>query len=212
MGKFLDKISIASFNAVATAKGYRFKKVDSDEEYDEASAIYNEEAFSFPEHLEADIQRFKAGTLNFIAYHKNDPVGMVRMANPKVINRAYEHYGVDKEGNHHEIQSLVVSKDYRDGAQFVMLGLVKELYVYSVKNSIQTWSACGKRDIYLTMRKYCKDMRVVDVDFKNIDHPVTRYLYANNIVETYFIMNVAAFAPWTILKKCVKKLRKRRRE
>ena len=110
-----------------------------------------------------------------------------------------------------KFKSLVVSKNFRDGAQFVMLGLVKKLYTYSIANSILTWSACGKRSVYLTMRQYCKNIEVVNVDFKNINHPVTQYLYANNIVETYFIMNVAEFKPSRIFKKLLRRLLKKKK-
>ena len=204
-----DKLALVLFSIVAAKKGYRFTKVRTEKEYNDANDLYNGQAFSFPEHLREDVQKYKAGTLNFVAYYKDIPVGMVRLANPKVINRAYEHYGVDLEGAHHEIQSLVVKKEYRDGAQFVMLGLVKELYVYSVANSIHTWSGCGVKNVYLTMRRYCKKIEIIDVDFKSIDHPVTQYLHANNIVETYFTMEVDGFSPWQILKKCIKKLVKK---
>lgn len=202
-------IAIYLFDAIAFIKGYRFVKVRTKQQYEDMDKVYNEEGFSFPEHLQADIQKYKAGALNFIAYHKGIPAGTIRLASPKIVNRAYDHYGVDKEGKHHEIQSLVVSKDFRDGAQFVMLGLVKKIYTYSIANSIPTWSACGKRSLYLTMRKYCKKMEVIDVDFKKINHPVTQFLYANNIVETYFIMEVSGFKPDEILKKLVKKLLKK---
>lgn len=204
MEAIFNKLSLIAFDLVAWMKGYSFKKTGIDEK--DANVIYDEEGFSFPEELTEDIQRFKAGTLNYIAYYKGEPAGLVRMADPKVINRAWEHYGIDKEGRHHEIQSLVVRKQFRNGAQFVMLGLVKKIYTYSVANGIKTWSACGRRNVYLTMRRYCKDIEEIDVDFKGIDHPVTRYLVANNIVETYFVMGVGAFAPYLIFKKCVRKI------
>jgi len=208
MASLTDTLSFAAFNAIAFFRGYTFKEVVTEQERADFDMIYNEEGFSFPEELMADIQRFKAGTLNYIAYKKGVPAGLVRMANPKVINRAYEHYGVDKEGKHPEIQSLVVRKQFRDGTQFVMLGLVKKIYTYSLAHGITTWSACGKRNMYMTMRRYCKDIEVIDVDFKSVDHPVTRFLCANDIIETYFVMQVAAFAPGKIFKKLAKKVLK----
>ena len=205
MKKTIDKFALLLFDFIAAIKGYRFVKVATEKEFNEANDIYNEEGFSFPEDLEDDVKKYKAGTINFIAYYRNEPVGMVRLADPRIINRAWEHYGVDKDGLHHEIQSLVVRKEYRDGPQFVMLGLVKKLYVYSIGQSIRSWSACGKTNVYMTMRRYCKKTAVIDIDFKSINHPVTQYLYANNIVETYFTMEVASFVPWEILKKYIKK-------
>lgn len=211
MKQILNKLPIAAFDIIANLRGYRFTIVTTEKEYADANRVFDAEGFSFPPHLDEDVQRFKKGTVNFVAYYRGTPVGMVRLANPKIINRAYEHYGVDREAAHHEIQSLIVRKEYRDGAQFVMLGLIKELYVYSVARGIDSWSACGKRNVYMTMRKYCKGINVIDIDFKNITHPVTQYLYAHNMVETYFIMDVNAFAPWQIFKKCVKKLLKSKR-
>src|ERR1043165_9356048 len=139
MQKMADKLAIRLFDVLAAAKGYRFELVDTVAASKDIAVIYDEEGFSFPEELEEDVRKYKAGTLNFIAYYKNIPVGTVRLADPRVVNRAWDHYGVDKEGQHHEIQSLVVRNGYRDGAQFVMLGLVKKLYVYSLANGIKSW-------------------------------------------------------------------------
>lgn len=209
MDYILNKLALFLFDIVGSQKGYRFKKASTDTELDAANRIYEEQAFSFPTHLEAEIQKYKAGTVNFVAYYNNAPVGMVRLANPKVINRAYELYGLDIAGEHYEIQSLVVKQGHRDGAQFVMLGLVKELYVYSIANSILSWSGCGVKGVYLTIRRYCKKSEVIDVDFKKINNPITQYLYANSIVETYFTMEVASFEPWQIFKKFIKKSAKK---
>lgn len=206
MKTLLDGIAMLVFDMMAWSKGYTFKEVTTPQENDDATTVFASEAFSFPPHLDSDVQRFKKGAVNFIAYHKGLPVGTVRLQNPKIINRAWEHYGVDKNGDHHEIQSLIVKKEFRDGSQFVMLGLVKCLYAYSLANSITTWSACGQKSLYMTMRRYCKNIKVIDIDFQSTLHPVTKYLYQHGKVETYFIMDVKAFAPLQILKKVAKKL------
>jgi hypothetical protein len=208
MKNILNKIALLLFDCIALKKGYRFRKVVTEQQQMEANSIYGE-GFSFPAHLEDDIKKYKAGTLNFIAYYKSTPVGTIRLADPKVINRTYEHLGIDKDGEHNEIQSLIVKKEFREGAQFVMLGLVKKVYAYSVRNAICTWSACCKHTVYLTMRRYCKNTQVVPVDFQAINHPVTQHLYANKIIETYFTMEVASFVPWDIFRRFVrKKIRK----
>jgi hypothetical protein len=204
-----NKLALLVYDTIALSKGYRFVKATTKKEHEDAGVIYSEDGFTFPESLKHDIQKYKAGTVSFIAYYKNTPVGVVRLADPNVINRPYELYGVDHEGKHYEIQSLTVRKGYRDGAQFVLLGMVKKLYAYSISKGISSWSACGTNTIYLSMRRYCKKTEVTEIDFKSISHPLTSYLYAHNIIETYFTMDVSAFAPWLILKKCVKKIVKK---
>lgn len=200
----MDKLALRIFDLITEVKGFSFQKVSSAREINDANAVYNEEAFSFPEELRETISGYKKGTIYFVAYHYDKPVGMVRLADPQVVNRPYELYGVDVEGEHYEIQSLVVKKGYREGTQFVMLGLFRAMYGYSVKHGIYSWSSCGARSVYLTVRRFCKKIEVEDVDFGAINHPVTQYLFANNIIETYFTMEVAAFEPWLILKKFVK--------
>jgi hypothetical protein len=209
MKYLLNKFSLTSFNLIALKQGYRFIKVSSPKEIEDAYKVYSEEAFSFPEELKDKVAAYKTGTINFVAYYKNTPVGMVRLANPGVINRPYELYGVDAEGAHYEIQSLVVRKDFREGTQFVMLGLFKVMYCYSIKHNITSWSSCGARNVYLTMRRLCKKIYVEQIDFAAINNPVTKYLLAHNIIETYFTMEVAAFEPWSIMKRFVKQLVKK---
>jgi|GEM_PF-2855627 len=200
----LDRAAVTVFDLVSEVKGFTFKKVSSRKEIEDACAVYSEEAFSFPEELQESISVYKKGTINFVAYYNNTPVGMVRLADPAVINRPYELYGVDVAGEHYEIQSLVVKKDFREGTQFVMLGLFRAMYGYSVKYGIYSWSSCGARNVYLTVRRFCRKITEEEVDFGAINHPVTQYLFANNIIETYFTMEVAAFEPWRIMKKFVK--------
>ena len=85
----LNRLVIYLYDLLATAKGYRFVKVQTKEQYEDVDKIYAMEGFSFPEHLQEDLKKYKEGTLNFIAYYKRIPIGTVRMANPKVVNRTY---------------------------------------------------------------------------------------------------------------------------
>jgi hypothetical protein len=212
MKNILDKLALLLFDCIAFAKGYRFRRVVSHEQQKEADVIYDDDGYSFPDYIKSKIQKYKVGTTYFIAYHKDTPVGTVGISNPEVINRAYEHLLVDKNGEHHEIQSLSVKRKYRDGAQFVMLGLLRKVYGYSVDSGIKTWSACGNQAVYLTMRRYCKDIQVIPIDFNavnTLDNPVTRHLLTHKIIETCFIMPVTTFSPWDILRGFLrKKIRK----
>jgi len=212
--KAIDKLSIAIFGLIIFLRGYRLTVAHSPRELADAHKLFDEDGIRFPAEIEDDLTRFSNGAVNIVAYYRNEPVGMVRIANPKIANRAYAHLGMDKEGAHHEIQGLIVKKEHRDGAQFVMLGLVRKLYTYSVANKIRTWNACGKRELYLTIRRYCKKTEVIEVDFKSIQHPVTRYLYTHGKLETYFIMDLLGFSPSLILmnflKKHIKSLRRER--
>jgi hypothetical protein len=207
--KIQDVLSMCLFDLIAGVKGYTFKRVTSEQAHSDIDKVYADEGFSFPETLQEKVRSYKTGTVNFIAYYKNIPVGTVRLADPKIINRPYELYRVDVAGEHYEIQSLLVRKDYRDGSQFVMLGLFKAMYAYSVSHNISSWSSCGARNVYLTMRRLCKKIEIEQVDFKSIDNPLTQYLYQNNIIDTYFTMEVASFEPWNILRKFVKQLVKK---
>lgn len=200
-----DKLAIGIFDAITVLKGYSFKKAETQEEGEQAAKIYDDQAFTFPEHLQEENNSFKVAAVNFVAYYKGIPVGMVRLGNPKVANRTYAHFGVDKDGGCHEIQGLVVKKEYRDGSQFVMLGLVKAAYQYSIKNKINYWSAGGKQGLYLSMRQYCKKIEVVRVDYKNLSNPIARFLVDNNFVDTFFIMDLSDFKPWKICKRFIKK-------
>src|SRR4051812_11835947 len=74
MESLFNFFALLAFNIIAKVKGYTFKKVTTDNR--DAQLIYDEEGFSFPAELEVDIQRFKAGTLNFVAYHKGVPAGL----------------------------------------------------------------------------------------------------------------------------------------
>jgi len=201
MEKLLNKIALKTFDIIAAKRGFTFKQVETAEEMADINHLYAEEGFSFPDELKPKVIKYKKSTINFIAYHNKMAVGMVRLSDPNVINRPYELYGVDEAGKHYEIQSLVVKKKFRDGTQFVMLGLFKEMYEYSRRNSILYWNSCGARNVYMTMRRYCKEIQQIDIDFDSIRNPLTQFLFTKKIIETYFTMEVDSFEPWKILKK-----------
>lgn len=204
-----DNFAIAIFDAIATLKGYSFKLARTETEIQQATNIYNEQAITFPEHLLEENESFKIAAINFVAYYKGTPVGMVSLGNPKIKNRTYAHFGVDEKGECFEIQGLVVKKEHRDGSQFVMLGLVKTAYQYSMKNGIHYWIAGSTQSLYLTMRQYCKKIEVIAVDYKKLTNPVALFLAENNYVNTFFIMDLTDFKPWKILKRFIKKRMKK---
>lgn len=205
MKLFLNKLALSTFYLVAQKKGYSFSQVRSPYDYKQAEDFYDTEGLSFPASLSVKVHNYKAGSIYFIAYQHSKPVGVVRLGNPKVVNRPYELYGVDKEGVHHEIQSLIVNKEQNNEAQFVMLGLLREMYIYSLKNNIKSWSCCSPRSMYLTMSRYSDTIETTEIDFSKIDTPLTQFLYNNKIIETYFTLDVSSFSPWVILIKFIKR-------
>lgn len=209
MKRLLNKVAITIFTWATRAKGYSFRQVNSVKEYEDANNIFDEEGYELPEMFMKEMDMYKKDTIKFIAYYKNEPIGTVGLANPRIVNRPYELHGVDEEGTHFEIQSLVVRKEYRDGSQLVMLGLFKEMYRFSVKNQISSWISFGMRNLYLTIRRYNKEIRLVDICEENNKQPLTMYLYDNKIFDTCFTLEVASFAPWNIFKMFVKQRAKK---
>jgi hypothetical protein len=130
---------------------------------------------------------------------------MVGLSDPKVTNRPFDLHGIDEKGEHYEIQSLVVSKNHRDCSQLVLLGLFKEIYIYSLKNSVKSWISLGMKHLYLTLRKYNKNIYTIRMNESYCKQPVAEYLYRNNVFDTCSIMNVEDFEPWKIFTKFLKK-------
>jgi hypothetical protein len=204
MTTFINHIVIKVFNLIAFLKGFRFKEVTTDKELKDFELAYNEDGFHLPGELHEMNQVYKTGSISFIAYYKGQPVGTARLGNPKVKNRPFELFGLDKEGEHFEIQNLMVKREFRDGAHFVMLGLFKTMYVYSIKNSVASWISGSTRSVYQTMRRYNKEIKILEKKCQHIDHPLTNYVYANNIVDFYYSMNVTDFSPASIFKKFIR--------
>lgn len=207
-----NKLALLLFDTIATSKGFCFREVRNETQQGDIDNMYAEEGFTFPDELSDKVRSYKVAGVNFIAYYSGEPVGMVRLADPGVINRPYELYGVDVQGEHFEIQSLLVKRNYREATQFVMLGLFRKMYGYSVKHGVTSWSSCGLRSVYLTMKRFCKKIEVEEVDFANIQHPLTQYLYTHNIIDTYFTMEVTDLEPWDILKRCIRLMLKKMRQ
>jgi hypothetical protein len=197
----LDRLALSLFDLLARSKGFRFVEVKTPQQHDDFYALQHDDGFSFPVEIENAIAKYKAGGVRFVAYCRDRPVGTIRLADPVIANRPLELYGVDPEGESFEIQSLVVAKSFRDGSQFVMLGLFRAMYGYSRRHGIHSWISCSTRNVYLTMRRYSREIRLLPIDFERHPNRVTRYLYNHGIFDTCYTMPVASFAPWPIWKK-----------
>jgi len=210
MRQIFDRAALLFFSSFTRMKGYRFSKVETNNQHADADKIYNEGGFKFPDILQKEVDFYKKNTLRFIAYYNNMPVGTVSLANPRIVNRPYELHGIDENATHYEIQSLLVSKDHRECSQMVFLGLIKEIYLYSVENGISSWISSGMRNMYLTLRRYNKNIKCIKINKDNCKRPLASYLYDHKIVDTCSIMNVEDFKPTKILIKFLKKQLKKR--
>ncbi len=201
MEKILNKLALRSFDILAAKRNFTFKPVDGQKEYDDLNRFYEQEGPTTDDQ-KAKVVKYRKGTINFIAYYRNEPIGMVQLVDPNVSGaRAYQQFGVDQAGRHYSIQNLAVKKDLKEGEQFVMLGLFKEMYAYSQKYGITYWNSGGARNVYLTMRRYCQEIEKINIDFDSIRNPLTQYLCTKKIIETNFTLEVDALEPWKVLKK-----------
>lgn len=204
LARAADRMAMLLFDLLAYLKAYRFAEVKTPKETDDFNALNQEAGFLFPPDIETRIKPYKDGGVCLIAYHHRQVAGIVRLADPAVANRPFDLYGVDAEGRYFEIQNLLVAPAYRDGSQFVMIGLFRAMYAYSRQHHITSWISCSTRNVYRTMRRYNKNIQVLEVDFSNTNNPVTRYLYEHNIFDTCYTMQVADFSPWKIFVKHLK--------
>lgn len=201
--EFLNRTALLLFDLLCYVKGFRFVRVSTAEQETDFDLAYREDGLSFSPEIEETLSRYK-GTIRFIAYYKNQPAGVLRLADPKITNRPRDLHGIDTAGEHFEIQSLAVRKDFREASQFVMLGLFKSMYCYSLRHGVASWICCSSRNVFLTMRRYCKDIQLIDVDFNDRAYPVSQYLYARNVFTTCYSMQVEAFSPWNIFKNFIR--------
>jgi hypothetical protein len=202
----INFLVINCFKLIVWWRGIKILPLNQPKLEADMKAIYDQHGFVFPNELQPFVDKYKQGTISFIAYIQNQPAGIVRLGNPNVVNRPYELYGMDKTGESYEIQSLVVCPPFRSGSQLVMLSLLNAIYQHALVNNIQSWCAASRRDVYLTMRKFNPTIQLVDIDFKNIQHPLTQYLVKHKIIERYYRMDVDGFNPSQILTLLIKKL------
>jgi len=209
MKNLMNKAAISFFSVYTKMKGYRFSIVKTMQENADSEKIFNAGGYKLPEPLQKEMEAYKTDAIKFIAYHHGKPVGTVGLADPKVINRPYALHGIDEKGEHYEIQSLMVSKEHRECSQLVLLGLFKEMYSWSIRNSVKSWISLGLRQLYITMRRYNKNICLVGINENNYKVPLATYLYENNIFDTCSIMKVEDFAPSRIFMKFIKKRAKK---
>lgn len=209
MKKLFNSLAISFFAAFTRLKGYKFCLVTTDEQKRDADEIFKNEGYKLPGNFEKEIEIYKKNTIKFIAYYKNKPVGTIGLADPKIANRPYDLHGIDEKGEHFEIQSLIVSKKHRECSQLVLLGLFKEMYLYSIKHSVKSWISFGLRQLYMTLRRYNRNISHISINKNANVLPIARYLYEQNVFDSCSVMNVEGFQPGTI---CMKFLKKRLRK
>lgn len=205
MKKLFNYLATTFFFTYTRMKGYRFSLVTTPEENRDAELIFKNEGYKLPSDLEPEMEMYKKHTIKFIAYHNDVPVGTVGLADPKIANRPFDLHSIDEKGEHFEIQSLIVSKKHRECSQLVLLGLFKEMYTYSISHAIKSWISFGLRQLYITMRRYNKQICLLNVNSAGNKGPLAVYLYENNIFDSCSIMKVEDFQPAQICIKFVKK-------
>lgn len=209
MKKLLDRAAIVFFSCYAKARGYKFSLVTTAGQNAAAEKIFDEGGYKLPVNFADEMEPYKEGAVKFIAYHKNKPVGTVGLADPKVANRPFHLHSIDEKGEHFEIRGLVVSKEHRDCTQLVLLGLFKEMYIYSTRNAIRSWISLGLKSLYLTMRRYNRNIQMVTITENNYRMPIAAYMYKHNIFDSCSVMNVADFSPYKICAKFIRKRAKK---
>jgi hypothetical protein len=197
MEKLLNKFAVTVFNIMAARRQFYFRQVATPEDFADINRLCGE--------LEPNQQpiTYKKSTVNFIAYCNNIPVGMVHLCNPTSATRSADLYGPDGNFKYYDIQNLLVKNMDGASTQFIMLGLFKEMYSYSIKHFVLYWNANGCRNVYVTMRRYCQEIERIDIDFDSIRNPLTQYMATKKITGARVSMEVAAIEPWKILKKFV---------
>jgi len=205
MKKLIDDAAIMVFTAISRIKGYQFRLVSTTQEDRDAERLFRAQGYKLPQDYQHEMYQYKPETIRFIAYYKGEVVGTVSLADPGIVNRPFLLHGLDAAGEHFEIQSLIVSKDHRECSQLVLLGLFKEMYLWSVRNGVRSWISLGLRQLYITMRRYNKQISLLPIAAENRQHPIAAYLYANNIFDSCAIMQVKDFSPCQILVKFLKK-------
>ncbi len=205
MKKLFDHVAISVFGAIARMKGYQFRLVATEKEKMDAEWLFRTQGYKLPSDFEREMYDYKPEAIRFIAYHMDKVVGTVSLADPAAINRPYLLHGLDADGEHFEIQSLIVSKDHRECSQLVLLGLFKEMYQWSLKNGIRSWISLGLRQLYITMRRYNKQIKLLPIGAENRSHPIAAWLFANHIFDSCAVMYVEDFSPFRILMKFLKK-------
>jgi hypothetical protein len=208
MVSIINNIAIQIFNLIALFRGYRFVEVKTARQAADFDSVYKDEGLHFPANLEEMVQAYQAGTVSFVAYCKGVPVGTVRLGDPRIRNRPFELFGLDEKGEHFEIQSLMVKKQFREGTQFVMMGLFKAMYVYSLRNSIRTWISGSTMRVYRAIRRYSPDIRILEKKCQDIDHPLTKYVYDNHIVEFYYSLKVSDISPVNTISRFLSQVAK----
>lgn len=95
---------------------------------------------NFDEPLFSD--KYDVNSINFIAYRKEHPVGVVRLVlNSNLGMPLEEYYNVDlsQKNGAVEVSRLGVVREYRGGKRRVVIALMRAVYYWSHKNNVRYW-------------------------------------------------------------------------
>lgn len=209
----LNNASLYLFFLLLKLKGYRIIPADTAKLKEKATAlkheVYSEERkYSLPKECLDWNNKNQENAISFIAYFKNTPVGTVSLYDPSQTNRLYAGFGINEDGVHFEIGSLAIKKEFRDGQMFVFLGLIGAITEYSYKNSVKHWMSISSKNLYRTLRKFNKEIKMVPASTENGKEKFAIMLYdtaqKNIPTNVAFSMEVTSFVPWRIVMNFIK--------
>lgn len=193
MERFLKMILKLMFKI----KGYQFYQVQSQEENAEAIAFGAKllQIEGYDDAYIEMIQRYFPKSELFIARHRGQLIGAVRLLNPEVSCRIMDFWNLDypKEVDMkrlRELGMLAVDKKYRGKSRLPITGLIEIAYQYSLKNGIRWWIASSTEKKYEKFKAINPNTRIL-----NRLNPTARQQDFQSKYAAFF----DAFDPHTVL-------------
>jgi len=191
------------FDIISTLKGYRFKRIDSVEECSDANHFYDMEGAGCDKPSKEKVRMGRIGKINFAAYHNGKMVGAVRLSDPWIASQGHEIFGFDDFGIVYEIEGLAIKAGGDINKTFVMLGLFKTMYLFSVKHFILSWSANNMKNVCNLLKGFCSAANHDSSTERNDEYPPKDYHVTKKIRSTTFSIDVASLEPSIACKKYI---------
>jgi hypothetical protein len=220
-----DALAMATFPWVARLAGYTFAVGKTPRLRTDAQAVLHDvwrpKGVITPDDVAWVGERFLLGGTWVLAYHRGAPVGVMGLFDPREVSpnleynrkRLPQHLDVART---REIARLAVAPAHRGGAQWVMVGLLREMLRWSQAGGVALLLTSATPALFRVYRHFNPTARQVDAPdvVEPEPEPFTRYFRSPRAVtgaQVLFTFEVAGARPWDVFARFLAAALRRRR-
>jgi hypothetical protein len=180
LARLFDRGMLGAFPWIARGLGYSFRvgtqpSLEADAKK-VLSAVWQAKRVAMAPEAARYAERYDPATTWIVAYHRGSPVGVMGLLDMRIASVALDDGGQKAPPSlplkvTREIGRLAILPEHRGGSRVVMLGLLREMLVWSVEHGIEQLFSGSTPALFQVYKRYNATARLVAAPLDPVPSP-----------------------------------------